>query len=76
MVFSEEKNKIKRNIFKILKKPKEGREDSYLGEDNDIYIAQVFFPNNNSYSEIISAKTIEELKAKAIKSAKELGWKI
>ena len=69
-------NQYKKNIFKILKKSCKGSEDSYLGEDRNIYIAQVFFPDSKNHSEIISAKTIKELEIKAIQSAKELGWKI
>jgi len=65
-----------KKMFKILKKDKDSIEEKYLGEEKNIYIAQVFFPNNNTHSEIVSAKTIEELKKKAVKSAKELGWKI
>lgn len=62
-------------IFKILKK-ENAKKDEYLGSENDIYIAQVFFPNDKTCSEIVSAKSIKELEEKAIKSAIELGWDI
>ena len=71
----EVKSKDGKTVFKILKKSDIDSED-YLGIENDIYIAQIFFPDNKSCSEIISAKNIKDLQDKAIKSAIELGWNI
>lgn len=64
-------NKDGKTVYKILKKS-----DEYLGKENDIYIAQVFFPDNKNCSEIVSAKNIKELEDKAMKSAIEMGWKL
>jgi len=71
----EVKGKNGETVFKILKKSDVNSED-YLGRENDIYIAQIFFPDDKNCSEIISAKNIKDLQAKAIKSAIELGWNI